>query len=56
MPSTTTIALTFVIGLCFGIGTAYDQPAFLAIAVTLTVIALAGAFRRDANEHSTDAK
>ena len=55
MPSTT-IALTFVIGLCFGIGTAYDQPAFLAIAVTLTVMALTGASRRDASEHGTDEK
>lgn len=56
MPSSTTIALTFVIGLCFGIGTAYNQPAFLAIAVTLTIMALVSASRRDADEHRTDAK
>ena len=54
MPSTTAIALTFVIGLCFGIGTAYNQPAFLAIAVALTIMTLMNGSVRDAEEHRTN--
>lgn len=40
MPALDTKLITFALGLLLGIGTAYDQPAFLALAAVVFVMSL----------------
>lgn len=53
MPALDTKLIAFALGLLLGIGTAYDQPAFLALAAVVFVMSLVTT-KRNADTTSTD--